>query len=208
MNISVFGLGYVGSVSAATLAQDGHNVVGVDVNQTKVDLLNAGSSPIVEPGLAELIAANVAAGRLRATTSAAEAVAASEVSLISVGTPSRRNGSLDLTLPDARLRGDRRGAARQDELPRRRDPQHGAARHDPRDGDPDARAHIGQAVRDGLRRVSQPGVPARGQRRQGLPPSAADARRPQPRGRRRRDRGALRGHRRAGGHAPTSAWPR
>ena len=97
MNISVFGLGYVGSVSAATLAQDGHNVVGVDVNQTKVDLLNAGSSPIVEPGLPELIAANVAAGRLRATTSAAEAIAASEVSLVSVSTPSRRNGSLDLT---------------------------------------------------------------------------------------------------------------
>ncbi len=97
MNISVFGMGYVGSVSAATFAEDGHTVIGVDVNPTKVDLLNAGQSPIVEPGLPELVAANVAAGRLRATTSAAEAIAASDLSLISVSTPSRRNGSLDLT---------------------------------------------------------------------------------------------------------------
>ncbi len=64
MNISVFGMGYVGSVSAATFAEDGHTVIGVDVNPTKVDLLNAGQSPIVEPGLPELVAANVAAGRL------------------------------------------------------------------------------------------------------------------------------------------------
>jgi GDP-mannose 6-dehydrogenase len=97
MNISVFGLGYVGSVSAATFAEDGHTVIGVDVNPGKVDLLNAGHSPIVEPGLPELVGKNVAAGRLRATTSAAEAIAASDLSLISVGTPSRRNGSLDLT---------------------------------------------------------------------------------------------------------------
>jgi GDP-mannose 6-dehydrogenase len=90
-------MGYVGSVSAATFAEDGHTVIGVDVNPTKVDLLNAGQSPIVEPGLPELVAANVAAGRLRATTSAAEAIAASDLSLISVSTPSRRNGSLDLT---------------------------------------------------------------------------------------------------------------
>ena len=97
MNVSVFGLGYVGSVSAATFADDGHTVIGVDVNPTKVEMLNAGQSPIVEPGLGELIDSGVRAGRLRATTSAIEAVAATEVSLISVATPSRRNGSLDLS---------------------------------------------------------------------------------------------------------------
>jgi GDP-mannose 6-dehydrogenase len=96
MNISVFGLGYVGSVTGASLADDGHTVVGVDVNPDKVACLNAGRSPIVEPGLAELIARNVAAGRLSATTDPAAAVAGTELSLISVSTPSRRNGSLDL----------------------------------------------------------------------------------------------------------------
>jgi GDP-mannose 6-dehydrogenase len=97
MNVSIFGLGYVGSVSAATFADDGHTVIGVDVNPTKVAMLNSGQSPIVEPGLGELIESTVAAGRLRATTSAAEAVEATDVSLVSVSTPSRRNGSLDLT---------------------------------------------------------------------------------------------------------------
>ena len=97
MNVSVFGLGYVGSVSAATFADDGHTVIGVDVNPAKVAMVNAGHSPIVEPGLGELIASTAAAGRLRATTSTAEAIEASDISLISVATPSRRNGSLDLT---------------------------------------------------------------------------------------------------------------
>lgn len=97
MNVSVFGLGYVGSVSAASLAADGHTIVGVDVNPDKVASLNDGRSPIVEEGLDELIRENVANGRLRATTSTAEAVSSTELSLICVGTPSRRNGSLDLT---------------------------------------------------------------------------------------------------------------
>ncbi len=97
MNVSVFGLGYVGSVSAATFASDGHTVVGVDVNPAKVAMLNAGQSPIVEPGLGELIESTVAAGRLRATTSTDEAVEATSVSLVSVSTPSRKNGSLDLS---------------------------------------------------------------------------------------------------------------
>ncbi|HET7694271.1 MAG TPA: UDP-glucose/GDP-mannose dehydrogenase family protein [Vicinamibacterales bacterium] len=96
MNVSVFGLGYVGSVSAACFAEDGHTVVGVDVNPGKVASLNEGRSPIVEKGLDDLIRDNVAAGRLRATTSTADAVRDSEISLICVGTPSRRNGSLDL----------------------------------------------------------------------------------------------------------------
>src|SRR5438477_9327955 len=97
MRVSVFGLGYVGSVSAASFAADGHQVVGVDANADKVAAVNAGRSPIVEPGLEDLLARAVAERRLRATIDAAEAVADSEVSLVCVGTPSRRNGSLDLT---------------------------------------------------------------------------------------------------------------
>jgi GDP-mannose 6-dehydrogenase len=97
MNVSIFGLGYVGSVSAASFAADGHTVVGVDVNPDKVASLNEGRSPIVEKGLDELIRDNAASGRLRATTSTKEAVNATDLSLICVGTPSRRNGSLDLS---------------------------------------------------------------------------------------------------------------
>jgi GDP-mannose 6-dehydrogenase len=97
MNVSVFGLGYVGSVSAASFASDGHTVVGVDVNPDKVASVNEGLSPIVEAGLDDLIRKSAASGRLRATTDTREAVAATDLSLICVGTPSRRNGSLDLT---------------------------------------------------------------------------------------------------------------
>jgi GDP-mannose 6-dehydrogenase len=97
MNVSVFGLGYVGSVSAASFAADGHTVVGVDVNPDKVASLNEGRSPIVEKGLDDLIRDNAANGRLRATTSTRDAVEATDLSLICVGTPSRKNGSLDLT---------------------------------------------------------------------------------------------------------------
>ena len=97
MKVSVFGLGYVGSVSAASFAADGHQVVGVDVNPDKVAGLNEGRSPIVEKGLDELIRENVTNGRLRATSSTAEAVKDTDLSLICVGTPSRKNGSLDLT---------------------------------------------------------------------------------------------------------------
>jgi GDP-mannose 6-dehydrogenase len=96
MRVSVFGLGYVGSVSAAAFADDGHEVVGVDVVQDKVSAVNEGRSPIVEPGLADLLRRGVDEGRLRATTSTEDAVLSTDLSLICVGTPSRKNGSLDL----------------------------------------------------------------------------------------------------------------
>ena len=97
MKVSVFGLGYVGSVSAASFAADGHTVVGVDVNPEKAASVNEGRSPIVEKGLPELIEESVRRGALRATTRTSEAVAETDLSLICVGTPSRKNGSLDLT---------------------------------------------------------------------------------------------------------------
>jgi GDP-mannose 6-dehydrogenase len=100
MKVSVFGLGYVGSVSAASFAADGHEVVGVDVNPDKVRAINEGRSPIVEAGLDELLKRGTDARRLRATTSTADAVHATDLSLVCVGTPSRRNGSLDLTYLD------------------------------------------------------------------------------------------------------------
>ena len=96
VSVSVFGLGYVGCVSAACFAKEGHTVVGCDVSQTKVDLVNAGKATIVEAGIGELVAEMRASGRLRATTSAAEAVHATDISLIAVGTPSRPNGGIDL----------------------------------------------------------------------------------------------------------------
>ena len=96
MKIAVFGLGYVGVVSAACLARDGHSVVGVDPNALKVELLRESKSPIVEPGLEELIAAAVAAGRLVAGSDPAAAVAQCEVLIVCVGTPGQPNGSLDL----------------------------------------------------------------------------------------------------------------
>ncbi|MFL6278395.1 MAG: UDP-glucose dehydrogenase family protein [Blastocatellia bacterium] len=97
MRISIFGLGYVGCVSAACFARDGHEVVGVDVNPTKIEIINGGRSPIVEPGIDGLIRAAVEARRLKATTDVTNAVHRSDISLVCVGTPSHSNGSLDLT---------------------------------------------------------------------------------------------------------------
>lgn len=97
MKISVFGLGYVGSVTAACLAEKGHDVVGVEVNPDKLALFQGGRSPLFEPGLAELLANVHAAGTFTATASATEAVARSEISFICVGTPSRKGGQADLT---------------------------------------------------------------------------------------------------------------
>ena len=97
MKISIFGLGYVGTVSAGCLAHDGHEVIGVDPVRTKVDLINAGQSPIIEVDIAEIIAATVKSGRLRATDNQDEAILLTELSFVCVGTPSQANGNLDLT---------------------------------------------------------------------------------------------------------------
>jgi GDP-mannose 6-dehydrogenase len=97
MRVAVIGLGYVGTVTAACLAANGHDVWGIDVDAAKVDELRAGRSPVAEPGLGELVARTAAGGTLHATTSCAEAVAGAEISLVCVGTPSSARGGTDLT---------------------------------------------------------------------------------------------------------------
>jgi GDP-mannose 6-dehydrogenase len=97
MNISIFGLGYVGAVSLACLARDGHSVTGVDIDEAKLALIRAGKTPVVEEGMVELMARVVASGRVAVTTDAAQAVRDSEISFICVGTPSAPNGSQDQT---------------------------------------------------------------------------------------------------------------
>lgn len=96
LRVAVFGLGYVGTVTAAGLASQGHRVVGVDVDELKVAMIREGRSPVVEPGVERMIADGVAAGRLVATTDPREAVASADVSLVCVGTPSGPHGETDL----------------------------------------------------------------------------------------------------------------
>ena len=95
MDISIFGLGYVGAVSLACLARDGHRVIGVDVDQAKLDLIAAGKTPVVEEGMVQLMMDVVASGRVSVTQDTRDAVMRSELSLICVGTPSAPNGSQD-----------------------------------------------------------------------------------------------------------------
>jgi GDP-mannose 6-dehydrogenase len=95
VNISIFGLGYVGAVSLACLARDGHGVAGVDIDPIKLDLIRAGKTPVVEEGMVELMAQVAASGRVRLTQDVREAVLASDISFICVGTPSAANGSQD-----------------------------------------------------------------------------------------------------------------
>lgn len=97
MNISILGLGYVGAVCAAALSEMGHKVIGVDTSQVKVDLINSGKSPIVEPGLEELLESSVKTGMLRGSVDVTQAVMETELSMICVGTPSKANGDLDLS---------------------------------------------------------------------------------------------------------------
>ncbi len=96
MNISIFGLGYVGAVSAACLGNEGHYVIGVDPNRTKVDLINHGQTPVIEKDVGEMIQTGVKEGRLKGTTEAAQAIKNTELSFVCVGTPSQLNGNLDL----------------------------------------------------------------------------------------------------------------
>ena len=95
--MSVFGLGYVGSVTAACLAHQGHRVIGVDTNPAKVEMTAAGTCPIVEARMDELVAEGHQSRRLNATLAAGSAVLDSEISFVCVGTPSQRNGKLDLS---------------------------------------------------------------------------------------------------------------
>lgn len=96
MKIAIFGMGYVGAVSAACLARDGHEVIGVDIDKHKLDLLRSGRSPIIEEGIQELTTEVVAAGRLTVTDDVRQAIESTDVSFVCVGTPSQRNGSQDL----------------------------------------------------------------------------------------------------------------
>ncbi|HEX9395342.1 MAG TPA: nucleotide sugar dehydrogenase [Burkholderiales bacterium] len=96
MKITILGLGYVGTVTAACLAREGHEVTGVDVEPAKVDAINAGEAPVIERDLAPMIRAQVVAGRLRATSDAIAAILRSDLFLVCVGTPGRANGDIDL----------------------------------------------------------------------------------------------------------------
>jgi GDP-mannose 6-dehydrogenase len=109
MKVAIFGLGYVGTVTAAGLASQGHDVVGVDVERSKVAAINAGRSPVVEPGVDRMVAQAASAGRLRATTDVREAMDQAEVSLVCVGTPSTPRGDTNLSYL-ARALADVRGA--------------------------------------------------------------------------------------------------
>jgi GDP-mannose 6-dehydrogenase len=95
--ISIFGLGYVGAVSLACLARDGHSVIGVDIDATKLDLIRSGKTPVLEEGIVELMVQAAASGRVTVTNDVLQAILGSDLSLICVGTPSAANGSQDLT---------------------------------------------------------------------------------------------------------------
>src|SRR5687768_13484215 len=96
-NVSIFGLGYVGAVSLACLADNGNRMIGVDVNPLKMDIINEGRSPIIETGLDELMKKGVDSGFISTMMDSREAVHTTELSIICVGTPSHPNGSLNLT---------------------------------------------------------------------------------------------------------------
>jgi GDP-mannose 6-dehydrogenase len=97
MKVSVFGLGYVGTVSAACLAMEGHDVVGVDVNPAKLAMIGEGRTPVVEERIGDIVRDVVASGRLTVTDDVTAAIHGTDLSLVCVGTPSASNGSLDTT---------------------------------------------------------------------------------------------------------------
>jgi len=144
MDISIFGMGYVGAVCAACLAERGHNVIGVEISPVKVDLINQGKSPIVEPGLDELIQRGVAQGRIRATSDTLDAIRHSELSMICVGTPSKKSGDLDLKYIETVAREIGQRDAPQARAAHGRRAQHGAARHRHRRDRAAAHGDVGQ----------------------------------------------------------------
>ena len=144
MRISIFGLGYVGTVSAGCLASDGHDVIGVDTIPTKVDLINRGQSPIVEADIAEIIAATVQAGRLRATGDSIQAIRDTDLSFVCVGTPSQTNGNLDLRYIRRICEHIGEAIRNKEAAPHRRHPQHHLARHDAQNRD----SHPGAVLRE------------------------------------------------------------
>src|SRR6266566_4881830 len=125
MNITVFGMGYVGSVTAACLAEMGHAVTGVDLQPNKLSLINSGRSPIIEPGLEDLIRRGVDAGRLQALR---EVENLGDISLVCVGTPSNENGSLGLAQVEG-CRTNRRTVAKGEQVPCCGHPQYRTARN-------------------------------------------------------------------------------
>ena len=209
MNVSVFGLGYVGSVSAASFAADGHDVVGVDVNPAKVESINEGRSPIVEPGLDELMR-EAHAGRPPARHDRHGGGRARDrrVARSASGTPSRKNGSLDLIVSRTRLRADRRRArdqaayhvvvVRSTVLP--------GTTHEV--VIPALERRSGKKYGEGFGVSVNPEFLREGTALARLPAPAADARRPQPRGGRERHDGALRVGRRRRSSRRASASPR
>ena len=209
MKVSVFGLGMSACVSAASFAGDGHEVVGVDVNADKVAPINAGRSPIVEPGLDELLAQGVADGRLRATTDTADGDSRQR-RVAAVRRHAEPHERQPRSAPTSSASAKQIGGALEDKptyhvvvvrstvLP--------GTTHDV--VIPALERASGKKYGDGLRRLGQPGVPARRHGAQGLPQAAADAGRPQPRRRRQRDDRALPGRSTRRSSAPASASPR
>lgn len=115
-HVSVFGLGYVGAVTAACLANRGSCVIGVDVSRYKVEMFQAGRAPVLEPGLEDLVVSGCQSGRLRATTDTALAISETEISFICVGTPSMHNGRLDLNSVEHSCRGIGRALRQKDQF--------------------------------------------------------------------------------------------
>lgn len=128
MNISIFGLGYVGAVSLACLARDGHRVLGVDIDRTKLDLIASGKTPVVEEGMIELMQAVASSGRVSVTSDTAEAVRDSEISLICVGTLGRQRQPGPGCDPSTGG-GSGRRIGKQENIAPRRVSQHARARH-------------------------------------------------------------------------------
>ncbi len=128
-SVSVFGLGYVGSVSAACFASMGHKVIGVDVSRAKVEMMGSGRTPIIEARMSEMVAEAYRAGLLQATTCANEAVLNSDVSFVCVGTPSLKNGKLDLSHIEHVAQRDWRRDSKEELAARFRSAEHGASRN-------------------------------------------------------------------------------